>query len=70
MPTGTSTTCIQEGSVYLTIPAEGTGKIQITVRGSLGIYNAVSERKEEIKTGSRVLVDRVVSGNVLVVTRI
>ena len=56
------------GTVYLTIPVEDTGKVQITVRGSLGVYNAVSEEKKEIKTGEQVMVVRVVSGNVLVVT--
>ena len=59
----------QEGTVYLTVPPEGTGKIQITVRGSLRIYDAVSEGKEEIKTGERILVNRVIHENVMVVTR-
>jgi membrane protein implicated in regulation of membrane protease activity len=58
----------QEGTVYLTIPAEGTGKIQVMVRGSIGVYDAVSEGDKEIKTGERVMVVRVVSDNVLVVT--
>ena len=57
-----------EGVVYLTIPAEGTGKVRVTVRGSLKVFNAVSEDKKEIKTNERILVVRIVSGNVLVVT--
>lgn len=59
----------QEGTVYLTIPPEGAGKIQVTVRGSLRVYDAVSEGSVEIKTGERILVSRVIHENVMVVTR-
>jgi len=60
----------QEGRVYLRIPAgEGTGKVQIEIQGRLEIYDAVSETKEELVTGTAVRVTRVVAGQVLVVER-
>jgi membrane protein implicated in regulation of membrane protease activity len=60
----------QEGTVYLTIPAEGEGKIQVTVQGSLRELTAVSKYKTEIKTGERIVVDSVTGANLLVVTKI
>jgi membrane-bound ClpP family serine protease len=60
----------EEGTVYLNIPAEGTGKVQVVVQNHLRIFDAVSDLKEEIKTGERVMVTRVVSGNVMVVQKI
>ena len=60
----------QEGTVYLTIPAEGEGKVQVTVQGSLRELTAVSKYKTEIKTGERIVVDSVTSANVLVVKKI
>lgn len=60
----------QEGTVYLTIPAEGEGKVQVTVQGSLRELTAVSKYKTEIKTGERIVVDSVTSANLLVVKKI
>ena len=57
----------QEGSVYLNIPAEGIGKVRVVVQQQLMIFDAVAEDKQEIKTGERVRIKRVVSGNVMVV---
>jgi membrane protein implicated in regulation of membrane protease activity len=59
----------QEGSVYLTIPAEGTGKVQVRVQERLREFEAVSENKQEIKTGEKIKVLRVVSGNTLIVRK-
>ena len=59
-----------EGTVYLTIPAQETGKVQVTVQGRLRTYGAVADDKEAIATGERVKVTRVVSGNVLVVEKL
>jgi hypothetical protein len=56
-----------EGSVYLTIPADGPGKVQIIFQEKQQVLDAVSASKEEIKTGSRVRVKEVVNGNMLVV---
>lgn len=60
----------QEGTVYLRVPAESTGKVQVAIQGHLMILDAVSENKEEIKSGERVRVVRVVSGGILAVEKI
>lgn len=60
----------QEGTVYLTIPAEGEGKVQVAVQGSLRELTAVSKYKTEIKTGERIVVDSVTGANLLVVKKI
>lgn len=57
----------EEGTVYLTIPAEGIGKIQITISGRLMVMDAVSQNKVEIKTGKRVCVSEITSGGMLAV---
>lgn len=59
----------QEGTVYLSIPEEGTGKAQVTVQGRLQVFNAVSERKQAIPTGERVKVVRVVGGDTVSVVK-
>lgn len=58
----------KEGSVYLTIPAGGTGKVQVVVQERLMELAARSvDEAQAIPTGERVWVDRIVNGNVLVV---
>jgi hypothetical protein len=57
----------EEGNVYLTIPAEGIGKIQITVSGRLMVMDAISQDKVELKTGERVCVSEITSGGMLAV---
>jgi len=59
----------KEGTVYLNIPAEGTGKIQIIIQERLKIFNAISDKKEEIKTGENIKVIKVISGNIFVVEK-
>ncbi len=58
-----------EGTVYLTVPAEGTGKVQVVVQDRLMEFDAVSEQKVELKTGERIRVVWVIRGNVLSVER-
>ena len=60
----------QEGTVYVTIKAGATGQAQVAVQGRRKIFEAVSKDKGEIKTGERVRVAEVSSGNVLVVERV
>jgi hypothetical protein len=60
----------EEGAVYLTIPAQGVGKVSVSVQGHFRVLDAVSENKEEIATGERVRVTKVVNENVMVVKRI
>ncbi|MBD3373686.1 hypothetical protein GF406_01515 [candidate division KSB1 bacterium] len=59
-----------QGTVYLTIPENNSGQVQLNVQDRLRIFNAISHDKTEIKTGERVQVLRLVNGNVLVVSRV
>ncbi len=56
------------GSVYLTIPAGGTGKVQVTFAGRQREFDAVAADHEEIRTGTPI---RVLSatGSTLVVEK-
>ena len=58
-----------EGVVYLTIPKNGTGQVQIIVQGSLKIFDAVSSHKNVITTGEKVRVSGISSGNTLIVEK-
>ncbi len=59
----------QPGTVYLNIPAEGTGKVQVVVQGSLSIFDAVSGKKEPLKTGVAIKVTAITGGSILVVEK-
>ncbi len=59
----------QQAKVYLTIPAEGTGQVQVAFHGRWMIYDAVSAHKEAIKTGESVVVIDITGGNTLVVKK-
>ena len=59
-----------EGSVYLTIPKEGTGQVQVIVQGSLKIFDATSKNKTALATGERIRVVGVASGNTLIVEKV
>ena len=59
-----------QGSVYLTIPKNGTGQVQIIAQGSLKIFDAVSNSKAVIATGEKVQVIGVTSGNTLIVEKL
>ena len=60
----------KDGTVYLSIPIDGTGKVRVIVQESLKIFNAVSSNKEEIKTGENIKVVKIISGNVFVVEKV
>ena len=59
-----------DGAVYLTIPKNGTGQVQVIVQGSLKIFDAVSANKNQIATGEKVRVTGVSSGNTLIVEKL
>jgi len=59
----------QRGKVYLTIPAGGTGQVQVAFQGRVMMYDAVSVDKEIIKTGEQIVVIDIVGGNTLVVEK-
>ena len=60
----------QEGTVYLRIRGEGTGKVQVTVQNRFMVLNAMSEDKTELATGTPIKVVKVVAGNTLVVKKL
>jgi len=60
----------EEGTVYLTIPSEGIGKVRIIVSGRLKVRDAVSQDKVEIKTGERVSVSEITNQRMLVVRKV
>ncbi len=60
----------QQGKVYLTIPAQGTGQVQVAFQGRLMIYDAISANKKEIKTGNQIVVIDIAGGNILVVEQL
>ncbi|MBU1107817.1 MAG: hypothetical protein KKB51_14180 [Candidatus Riflebacteria bacterium] len=57
------------GTVYLRIPAEGCGQVQVEVDGRLRVCDAVSSKKEEIKTGEQITVVWVQDNGILVVEK-
>lgn len=59
----------QQGKVYLTIPAGGTGQVQVAFQGRVMIYDAISGDKEMIKTGEQIVVIDIAGGNTLVVEK-
>jgi hypothetical protein len=59
-----------DGTVYLTIPKNGTGQVQVIAQGSLKIFDAVSANKNHIATGEKVHVTGVASGNTLIVEKL
>lgn len=60
----------KEGVVYLTIPAEGSGQVQLAVQGALRIFEARSTQKTRIPTGERIRVIEIIGGNILLVEQI
>lgn len=59
-----------EGTVYLTIPKNGTGQVQLIAQGSLKIFDAISNNKIPIATGEKVRVTGVAGGNTLIVEKL
>ena len=57
------------GEVYLTIPAQGKGRVTVTVRERLREYDAVADGDESLPTGTRIQVMDV-EGDTLVVARV
>jgi len=56
----------QKGTIYLHIPAGGTGKANVVIQGRLMTVDAVAENKEEILTNSQVEVVAVRSSTLVV----
>jgi len=60
----------QEASVYLRIPAGGTGKVQVEIQERLMVLEAVSDSTEEIKSDDKVKVVGIVGGRTLKVKKL
>ena len=60
----------EEGTIYLRIPENGTGKVQVVVQERMRIYDARCSSGGEIPTGDRVRVDKVLDNSILSVEKI
>jgi membrane protein implicated in regulation of membrane protease activity len=60
----------QEGEIYLNVGPDTAGKVRVAVQGHLKVFDAMSDDKSAIPTGTRVVVVRVVKGNTMVVKRV
>jgi hypothetical protein len=61
----------QQGTVYLTIPAQGgAGVVSVTVQGALRQFDAVSAEGQKIPTGAIIQVTGVAAGKILVVKEV
>jgi membrane protein implicated in regulation of membrane protease activity len=60
----------QEGTVYLKIPASGTGKVHLAVQGRLMELEAVSEKKVDLASGDRIRVVKLAGESALSVEKI
>ena len=59
----------KDGDVYLNIPKNGSGQVQVIVQGSLKIFDAVSSNKNPIATGEKIHVVGVAGGNTLIIEK-
>ena len=58
-----------EGTVYLTIPAGGSGQVQVSFQEKQHVLDAIHEGNEELKTGKRVVVTGVRGTSTLIVVK-
>lgn len=56
------------GRIYLTIPVNDQGQVELTIQNQLRILDAVSESSQPIQTGTTVQVVKVLNGKLLVVS--
>lgn len=57
------------GSVYLNIPANGSGQVRVPVQGALKIFDAIAKDGQKIFTGEKIVVVDVADKNTLVVEK-
>lgn len=60
----------QLGSVYLSIPENGAGQVEVCINNQLRIMDAVSDDQQPIKTGERVEVINLIGANTFIVRRV
>jgi membrane protein implicated in regulation of membrane protease activity len=59
-----------EGTAYLRIPPDGTGKVQIIIQERMRIYDARSSSEDVIETGDRIRVVKILDESILSVEKI
>ncbi|MBM4354058.1 MAG: hypothetical protein FJ109_09735 [Deltaproteobacteria bacterium] len=59
----------QEGTVYLNIPAGGTGEVRVLVGGVMNVLKARTADGKALSAGTAVKVIRVISAGLLEVVR-
>ena len=59
-----------EGKVYLRIPPDGMGKVELPLQGGMSIFDARSDGQKMIQSGERVKVTAIAAGNVMVVRKV
>lgn len=60
----------KEGKVYLRVPKEGSGIIQVMIKGALRELKAKSQNNKEIATGAKVIVNDFLNGFAIVSQKI
>lgn len=65
-----SNTLGQVGTVYLKIPARGSGQVQVVAQGALKIFDAVSQDQTPIASGEKVKVVGVADSRTLIVEKL
>jgi hypothetical protein len=60
----------QVGTVYLSIPEQGTGVVNVSVQGTLRALDAISQNHQRIPTGRMVKVVAITAGKILVVNEV
>ncbi len=66
---GPQMTVGQSGTVYLNIPPDGIGKVNVSVQGRVKEFQAKSNDKEPLATGTNIKVVEVTGDGILVVAR-
>ncbi len=60
----------QQGSVYLSIPEDGTGQVRVVVQGSLKVFDAISGDNLKILTDEKIKVVGVADNRTLIVSKL
>ena len=59
----------KQGTVYLTIPENGSGQVQVVVQGSLKVLDAVSENNQKILSKEKIKVIGTIDANTVLVEK-
>ena len=59
----------KQGTVYLTIPENGSGQVRVVVQGSLKVLDAVSDNNQKILTKEKIKVIGTIDANTVLVEK-